>query len=102
MVRLLGLLSVVLLVLTGCSPSETWNQRLTLVIETPQGEVRGVVVQRIDWEGTGAIGKALFGGVDPSSASVRVTGEALAVEVVPGRWLFALLKGARGGRVSRG
>ena len=102
MVRLLGLLSVVLLVLTGCSPSETWNQRLTLVIETPQGEVRGAVVQRIDWEGTGAIGKALFDGVDPSSARVRVTGEALAVEVVPGRWLFALLKGARGGRVSRG
>ena len=96
MVRLLGLLSVVLLVLTGCSPSETWNQRLTLVIETPQGEVRGAVVQRIDWEGTGAIGKALFDGVDPSSASVRVTGEALAVEVVPGRWLFALLKGGEG------
>jgi len=93
---LLGLLSVVLLVLTGCSPSETWNQRLTLVIETPQGEVRGAVVQRIDWEGTGAIGKALFDGVDPSSASVRVTGEALAVEVVPGRWLFALLKGGEG------
>ncbi|MCU0904297.1 MAG: hypothetical protein MUE83_10540 [Tabrizicola sp.] len=59
MVRVLGLLSVVLLVLTGCSPSETWNQRLTLVIETPQGE-------------------------------------ALAVEVMPGRWLFALLKGGEG------
>ena len=96
MVRLLGLLGVVLLVLTGCSPSEAWNQRLTLVIETPQGEVRGAVVQRIDWEGTGAIGRALFSGVDPSSASVRVTGEALAVEVVPGRWLFALLKGGEG------
>jgi hypothetical protein len=96
MVRLLGVLSVVLLMLTGCSPSETWNQRLTLVIETPQGEVRGAVVQRIDWEGTGAIGTALFSGVDPSSASVRVTGEALAVEVVPGRWLFALLKGGEG------
>lgn len=96
MMRLLGLLSVVLLVLTGCSPSETWNQRLTLVIETPQGEVRGAVVQRIDWEGTGAIGQALFSGVDPSSASVRVTGEALAVEVMPGRWLFALLKGGEG------
>jgi hypothetical protein len=96
MVRVLDLLSVVLLLLMGCSPSETWNQRLTLVIETPQGEVRGAVVQRIDWEGTGALGTALFSGVDPSSASVRVTGEALAVEVVPGRWLFALLKGGAG------
>ncbi|WP_333816993.1 hypothetical protein [Tabrizicola sp.] len=73
-----------------------WNQRLTLVVETPQGEMRGSAVQRIDWEGTGAIGKALFSGVDPSSASVRVTGEALAVEVMPGRWLFALLKGGKG------
>jgi hypothetical protein len=82
--------------LTGCSPSETWNQRMTLVIETPQGEVRGAVVQRIDWEGTGAIGKALFSTVDSSSTNVRVTGEALAVEVMPGQWLFALLKGGEG------
>jgi hypothetical protein len=54
------------------------------------------VVQRIDWEGTGAIGKALFSAVDSSSTSVRVTGEALAVEVMQGRWLFALLKGGEG------
>lgn len=93
---------VVLLVLTGCSPSETWNQRMTLVIETPQGEVRGTVVQRIDSKGSGAVGKALFSAVDSSSTSVRVTGEALAVEVMPGRWLFALLKGARCGRAMPG
>ena len=96
MVRLLSLLCVAALLLTGCSPSESWNQRLTLVIETPDGDVRGSVVQRIDWEGTGALGKAMFSGVDSSSASVQVTGEALAVEVMPGRWLFALLKGGSG------
>lgn len=96
MVRLLSLLCVAALLLTGCSPSESWNQRLTLVIETPDGDVRGSVVQRIDWEGTGALGKAMFSGVDSSSTNVRVTGEALAVEVVPGRWLFALLKGGSG------
>lgn len=66
------------------------------MIETPQGEVRGAVVQRIDWEGTGAVGKAQFSGVDCSSANVKATGEALAVEVVPGRWLSALRKGGRG------
>ena len=96
MVRLLSLLCVVALMLTGCSPSESWNQRLTLVIESPDGEVRGSVVQHIYWEGTGALGKAMFSGVDPSSASVKVTGEALAIEVKPGRWLFALLKGGAG------
>jgi len=57
-----------------------WNQRPTLVIETPDGEVRGSVVQRIDWEGAGALGKAMFSSVDSSLASERVTGEALAVE----------------------
>jgi hypothetical protein len=96
MVRLMGLISVVVLMLVGCSPSETWNQRLTLVIETPQGEVRGSVVQRIEWEGTGALLKAMTSAVDSSSANVRATGEAVAVEVMPGRWLFALLKGGSG------
>jgi hypothetical protein len=96
MVRVLGLPCVVARLLTGCSPSETCNPRPTLVIETPQGEVRGSVVQRIDWEGTGALLKAMTRGVDASSIRVGVTGEALAVEVMPGRWLFALRMGGEG------
>jgi hypothetical protein len=94
MVRCLVL--VVLVVLAACTRDEHWNQRLTLVIATPNGPVTGSVVQRIDWEGATGLYKAAFQGVDPSSTSVRVTGEALAVEVTPGRWLFALLKGDKG------
>jgi hypothetical protein len=95
-IGVLALLSFV--AFRGCfgGASTSWNQRLTLVVETPEGEARGSVVQRIDWEGTGALGKALFSGVDSSSTSVRVTGEALAIEVMPDRWLFALLKGGKG------
>lgn len=85
-----------MVVLAACTRDEHWNQRLTMVIETPTGQVIGSVVQRIDWEGATGLSKAAFQGVDPSSTSLRVTGEALAVEVAPGRWLFALLKGDKG------
>lgn len=94
MVRCLVL--VLLVVLAACTRDEHWNQRLTLVIDTPGGQVTGSVVQRIDWEAETGLSKAAFQGVDSSSTSLRVTGEALAVEVAPGRWLFALLKGDKG------
>ena len=73
----------------GCFGGSTvsWNQRLTLVIETPQGEVRGSAVTRVENRTTRdllAPGKALRS---------TLTGEAVAVEVLPGRWLFALLQG---------
>jgi hypothetical protein len=83
------------ILVTG-TDNEHWNQRLSLVIETPTGPVTRSVVQRIDWQGTRGLYKSLMSGIDGSSASVKVTGEALAIEVVPGRWLFALLKGGSG------
>ncbi len=69
------------------SSTTGWNQRLTLVVETPQGEVRGSAVTRVENRTTRdllAPGKALRS---------TLTGEAVAVEVLPGRWLFALLQG---------
>ncbi len=82
--------------LSACTRNEHWNQRLTLVIDTPTGPVTGSVVQRIDWQAATGLYKTAFQGVDPSQTGIRVTGEALAVEVAPGRWLFALLKGDQG------
>ena len=102
-VVLIAVVGVPLLLLGSClailvtgTDNEHWNQRLTLVVETPTGPVSGSVVQRIDWQGTRGLYKSMMSGVDSSSASVKVTGEALAIEVVPGRWLFALLKGGSG------
>lgn len=64
-----------------------WNQRLTLVIQTPQGEVRGSAVTRVEEWTT----KDLLA---PGTAMRRTFyGEAVAVEVLPGQWLFALLQG---------
>jgi hypothetical protein len=89
-------LLMALLSLSACTRDEYWNQRLTLVIDTPTGPITGSVVQRIDWQAATGLYKTAFQGVDPSPASLRITGEALAVEVAPGRWLFALLKGDQG------
>jgi hypothetical protein len=85
-----------LLPLAACNRDEHWHQRLTLVVQTPQGEVTGQVVQRIDWQGATGLYKSATSGMDPSQISIRFTGEALALEVAPGRWLFALLKGDQG------
>jgi hypothetical protein len=67
----------------------SWNQRLTVIVDTPAGEVRGSsVVEITDTETMGAL-------VPPEARGVssEVRGEAVALEVLPGRWLFALLSG---------
>lgn len=67
----------------------SWNQRLTLVVETPEGEDSGSAVTRV--ENVTSKGALLL----PEARGTRSywTGEAVAVEVLPGRWLFALLSG---------
>jgi len=64
----------------------SWNQRLTLVIETPQGEVRGSAVTQVSFSPRNRIILR-----DLDSATLRLRGEAAMVEVSPDRWLFALL-----------
>lgn len=82
--------------LPGCVEEEHWNQKLTLVVETPKGEVTGVVVQRIDWEGVSGFYAEATKSNEGAKTKMSVTGEALAIEVAPGRWMFALLKGDDG------
>ena len=67
----------------------SWHQRLTVTIRTPMGEVSGASVTKItNMDTTGLLVVPQARGV-----SSRVLGEAVAVEVEPGRWLFALLSG---------
>jgi hypothetical protein len=89
----IGVLALVSFVaFRGCFGSSTtsWNQRLTLVVETPQGEVRGSAVTRVTKTNSSG------GLVLPEARGVRskVAGEAVVVEVAPGRYLFALLSGS--------
>ena len=78
--------------LPGCKRSVSWHQKLTLVIGTPAGEVSGSSVTRVEnITNKGAL-------VLPEARGTRSywTGEAVAVEVLPGKWLFALLEGEGG------
>ena len=84
------------LTLAACTRDEHWHQRLTLVVATPAGDITGSIVQRIDWQGATGLYKSATAGLDPSQTSTRVTGEALALEITPGHWVFALLKGDNG------
>jgi hypothetical protein len=71
--------------LAGCWGSTyEWNQKLTLVVDTPEGEKSGAAVTSI----------FVRSGQMPASASAvsyKMNGEATVVEVAPGKYLFALL-----------
>lgn len=71
------------------SGTVSWNQRLTLVIETPQGEVRGAAMTRVE----NVTSKGALVLAEARGTRSYWTGEAAAVEIGPGRWLFALLQG---------
>ncbi len=76
----------------------SWNQRLTVIVDTPAGEMRGAAVTQVTkTETTGPLVLMEARGVHTS-----LVGEAVAVEVLPGRWLFALLDGREDGRGNAG
>ena len=77
-----------LLGLAGCQDYHEWNQKLTVVVETPSGEVNGSAVVKIN---------AAFGQLPMSANEVnyQVHGEATVVEVAKGKYLFALLGGSQ-------
>jgi hypothetical protein len=67
----------------------SWHQRLTVIVDTPNGEVRGASVTEVT--NTETMGALLP--MESRGVHSFVRGEAVAVEVLPGRWLFALLSG---------
>lgn len=65
----------------------SWHQKLTISVETPAGEVSGSSVSSVSW-------RKQWIRWDGMGWYYDLTGEAVVVEVTPGRYLFALLKGA--------
>jgi hypothetical protein len=65
-------------------PTHAWNQKLTVTVSTPRGEVSGSSVVAVSWS------KAFFRG---EGALYRLTmrGDATAVDLGGGQFLFALL-----------
>ena len=63
-------------------PPVRWHTKQTLTIETPQGDVTSSVVRgKVMWK------DRLF-----NTSPSRETGEAMAIEVSPGRYLFAVIE----------
>jgi hypothetical protein len=65
----------------------SWRQKLTITVDTPAGEVWGSSVSAVSW-------RKQWVRWDGMGWTWDLTGEAVVVEVTPGRYLFALLKGA--------
>lgn len=66
---------------------DSWRQKLTITVETPAGEVSASSVSAVRW-------RKQWIRWDGMGWSYDLIGEAVVVEVTPGRFLFALLKGA--------
>jgi hypothetical protein len=77
-------LAACLLVLAGCNPfpqTWEWNQKLTVEIITPEGLRSGSATTKVRWQEENSVGNY------PGS----YRGEAAAVDLGDGRYLFALL-----------
>jgi hypothetical protein len=84
--KTVSLLSV-LVTLSACDDSWSWHQKLTVTIETPAGVKSGSSVMEAKLTNRA-------GPLTPPEASgavFRLKGEAVVVEVLPGKYLFALL-----------
>jgi hypothetical protein len=85
LVALVALLALTMI--SGCKDRTSWRQKLTVTVITPAGEVSGSAVVEVRWTGPN---KVILRNLDGGSLELT-RGEATAVEVLPGRWLFALL-----------
>ena len=83
---LIPLVLLALLTITGCE-RYSWRQKLTITVETMAGEVSGASVTQVSW-------RKHWIRTDGMGWDYDLTGEAVVVEVTPGRYLFALLLGA--------
>ncbi|MBK8458154.1 MAG: hypothetical protein IPL47_14490 [Phyllobacteriaceae bacterium] len=71
-------------------PSWSWRQKLTVAVETAEGEKSGSAVVEVGWS------VDTFNPGNPGRAHDRLRGEATIVDLGGGKYLFALLGGAEG------
>ncbi len=83
--------TLTLLLLSGCSTTHHWQQQLTLVFATPDGEMRASVVHsmsvNIGWQITQMI-------IGDQGRIANIKGEALVADLGGGNVLFALIPSA--------
>ncbi|MEM7461740.1 MAG: hypothetical protein AAF362_03590 [Pseudomonadota bacterium] len=70
------------LLLAGCwNDSWSWNQKLTVKVETPDGPVQGAAVNQVTWGEVNSV----------HNYPASYQGEAVVVDLGNGRYLFALI-----------
>ncbi len=75
--------------LAGCGLDEySWHQKMTVVIATPSGDRTGSAVTEVRV----SVGRQAMSG---NERWFSVKGEAVVVEVAPGKYVFALLSGSK-------
>ena len=82
------LILIALFALSGCYERHEWRQKLTVVVDTPDGQVSGSAVVQVN---------ATYWGQLPATGTeveYDIRGEATVVEVAPDRYLFVLLGGS--------
>jgi hypothetical protein len=80
-------LSLPVLLLTGCGTNHNWNQKLTVKVNTPNGERIGFAVTRVSV----TVGRHI---APDRIVSLGVRGEATVVDLGGGKYLLALLSSA--------
>ena len=68
------------LLLAGCKEKFEWRQKMTVTVETPAGDVSGSSVSAVSWQ------EHAIRFPDGMGWHYNVTGEAVVVEVAPGRY----------------
>ena len=81
---IMGLMGAGLL-LAGCNSTYTYHQKLTVVVQTPEGERTGAAVTEVE----ASVGSQ--GLLSQANVSYKVRGEATVVGLGQGKYLFALL-----------
>lgn len=93
MKRFVVIAAILILLPWGCYrlmwPSYAWNQKLTLAVETPQGDVSGSGIVRVAWSDSPDLLP------DAPHWHSKVRGEATVVDLGDGKYLFALIDDAR-------
>jgi hypothetical protein len=80
-------LSVVYLLFSP--PHYSWRQKLTVSVTTPRGPVEGSAVTQVDIYD---LRRLSFGFPEALGTNSTFSGEAVPVEITPGRFLFVLLE----------
>lgn len=95
MVKVLLLPGIALLVLYMMfhSPHYTWRQKLIVQVSTPRGLIEGAAITQVDLYDSASVA---FQTPESRGGTSTYRGEAVAVEIAPGRVLFVLLENEYG------